>query len=60
MRNFKLFAAILALAWLLSASASAQLTQTKAGHVAGGGGPPPTCAGVIDASIGCPMPMLGM
>jgi hypothetical protein len=25
-----------------------------------GGGPPPTCAGVIDASVGCPLPMLGM
>lgn len=22
--------------------------------------PPPTCAGVIDASVGCPLPMLGM
>jgi hypothetical protein len=23
-------------------------------------GPPPACAGVIDASVGCPIPMLGM
>jgi hypothetical protein len=30
------------------------------GGAGGGGGPPPTCLGVIDASVGCPLPMLGM
>jgi hypothetical protein len=26
----------------------------------GGSGPPPTCLGAIDTSVGCPLPMLGM
>jgi hypothetical protein len=30
-----------------------------AGQIAGGGGPPPVCAGAIDLSLGCALPMLG-
>lgn len=32
-----------------------------AGKIGKGSSPPPVgCAGVIDASVGCPLPMLGM
>ncbi len=58
MRSFKVFAIVLTMAWLFSLSASAQLTTTKAGGVAGGGVVNP-CTGTLDLSKGCPLPMLG-
>ena len=57
MRYFS-FALIIALAFVAT-FARAQLSQTGAGSVAGGGVPNP-CTGAIDLSLGCPQPMLGL
>jgi hypothetical protein len=47
---------------LVSAPAAAQLltTYVGSGSFGGGGGGGAACLGVIDASAGCPMPMVGM
>lgn len=53
------FSIALGVAMLIAAgTAYAQLTQTGAGKVAGGGGPPSACDGTIDLSTGCVQPML--
>jgi hypothetical protein len=44
---------------ILASAASAQLMMTGYGHNGGNGGGGGGCAGVIDASVGCPLPMLG-
>lgn len=46
-------------ALIFAAHAYAQLAQTGAGS-APGGSVPSVCAGALDLSLGCPLPMLGV
>lgn len=58
MRSFSV-ALLVLLAASVGGAALAQLAQTHAGGKAGGAAPS-VCDGTIDASQGCPLPMLGL